>query len=106
MFMASCVCLNLKNRWPSSGRGGFNELTGDNMVGGDLIVEPQPSRHDEKACQQKNVYRPLQQLAPLEDENRCQFYNDCRFNLIYRKLVSARSAAPGGGRLSISRSNG
>jgi hypothetical protein len=62
-------------------------------VRSDLIVKPQPSRRDEKACQQKNVYRPLQQFAPLEDDNRSQFYNDRRFNVIYRKLVSARSAA-------------
>ncbi len=59
------------------------------MVRSDLIIEPQPSRRDEKARQQKNVYRPSQQFVPLGDDIRSAFYNGRGFNVIYRKLVRA-----------------
>jgi hypothetical protein len=54
-------------------RSGLNDLAGDNIVRSDLVVEPQPSRRNEKACQEKDVYWPLQQLGLLETRTALEF---------------------------------
>jgi hypothetical protein len=74
-------------------RSGLNDLAGDNIVRSDLVVEPQPSRRNEKACQEKDVYWPLQQFGPLGDENHPRVYTGRPFKVIYRKLVREISRA-------------